>query len=207
MSRVYLVEDDQGVRRALARLLKAAGHEVSAHGDAGSFLQSLQGEAPACLVLDHNLPDSTGLELQRLLAERADCCGVVFITGRGDIPLSVRAMKSGAVDFLTKPIAENELLAAVDQALKRSARALQLRQLQRTRDELLSRLTPREREVCDEVARGRLNKQIAAMLGTAEKTVKVHRARVMEKLGVDSVADLVRLLERPEQPRTQRSEP
>jgi len=198
VSRVYLVEDDDGVRRSLARLLKTAGYEVSAHADAASFLQSFQGNAPACLVLDQNLPDSTGLAVQRLLADRATCCGIVFITGRGDIPLSVRAMKNGAIDFLTKPVPEDDLLAAVGQALAYSAEVLRLSERRRTRDELLGHLTPREREVCDGVAGGLLNKQIAARLGMAEKTVKVHRARVMEKLHVDSVADLVRLLDAPD---------
>lgn len=193
---VYLVEDDEGVRRALARVLRSSGLEVRAYGDGRSFLEDFRPEGPACLVVDQNLPDLTGLDLQQALGRVGPWHGVVFITGRGDVPTSVQAMKSGAVDFLTKPVEAGELLAAVRQALARSSDAFARRQERLEFERRLALLTPREREVCDGVARGLLNKQIAAVLGTAEKTVKVHRARVMEKLGVDSVAELARRMER-----------
>lgn len=193
---VYLVEDDEGVRRALARVLRSSGVEVRAYGDGRSFLEDFHPEGPACLVVDQNLPDLTGLDLQQALGRVGPWHGVVFITGRGDVPTSVKAMKSGAVDFLTKPVEAGVLLAAVEQALARSSDAFARRQERLEFERRLALLTPREREVCDGVARGLLNKQIAAMLGTAEKTVKVHRARVMEKLGVDSVAELARRMER-----------
>jgi FixJ family two-component response regulator len=191
---VFVVEDDASVRKALTRLLKAAGHTVESFDSASAFLDRASPDGPACLVLDQRLPGLSGLELQkRLLGEPTS---VVFLTGHGDVEVSVEAMKGGAVDFLAKPIESGRLLEAVHAGLEKSVAAFDRR---RERSSFLSRvalLTPREREVAGHVAQGLLNKQIAAELGTTEKTVKVHRARVMQKLAVGSVAELVRLAER-----------
>jgi len=196
-STVFLVDDDASVRRALARLIKSAGYQVQTFASAREFLDSGgHSEAPACLVLDVRLPGLSGLDLQRKLAEANSHIPIIFITGHGDIPMTVNAMKAGAVDFLPKPVRDTTLLPAIAQAL---ARALRERG---ERDELediqnrLDTLTPREREVMALVARGWLNKQIAFELGTVEKTIKVHRARVREKMKVASVAQLVRVAER-----------
>jgi FixJ family two-component response regulator len=191
-----VVDDDPSVLRAVTRLFSAAGLTARAFSSPAAFLQAHDPAAPGCLVLDVALPGLDGLELQQALAA-SDCARpIVFITGRGDIPTSVRAMKRGAVDFLTKPINDTELLAAVHRAVEvdRLARAARV-ELDALRQRLAS-LTPREREVLAQVVAGRLNKQIAADLGTVEKTIKVHRARIMEKMAVRSLADLVRVAER-----------
>jgi FixJ family two-component response regulator len=191
-----LVDDDPSVLRALTRLFAAAGLEPRAFPSPAAFLAAHDPTTPGCLVLDIALPGLDGLELQQALAA-SDCARpIVFITGRGDIPMSVRAMRSGAVDFLTKPVKDTELLAAVRRAIEmdRRARAARL-ELDALRRRLAS-LTPREREVLAQVVAGRLNKQIAADLGIVEKTIKVHRARIMEKMAVRSLADLVRIAER-----------
>lgn len=193
---VFVVDDDPGVLRALARLLTAAGFETRGFPSPMAFLEQHHPATPGCLVLDVALPGLNGLELQQALAVSGCARPIVFITGRGDIPTSVRAMKGGAVDFLTKPVNDEELLAAVRNAVEmdRLARAAQA--------ELaglnlrLATLTPREREVLAHVVTGRLNKQIAGDLGTVEKTIKVHRARVMEKMAAPSLAELVRIAER-----------
>ena len=191
-----MVDDDPSVLRALARLFAAAGLDARAFPSPAAFLQAHDPATPGCLVLDFALPGLDGLELQQALTV-SDCARpIVFITGRGDIPTSVRAMKGGAVDFLTKPVNDEDLLAAVHNALEidRAAREAQVEV-----DELrqrLATLTPREREVLAHVVAGRLNKQIAADLGIVEKTIKVHRARMMEKMAVRSLADLVRIAER-----------
>jgi FixJ family two-component response regulator len=193
---VFVVDDDPSVLRALTRLFAAAGLEPCAFPSPAAFLQAHDPAMPGCLVLDVALPGLDGLELQQALAV-SDCARpIVFITGRGDIPTSVRAMKSGAVDFLTKPVNDSELLAAVHRAIEvdRLARAARV-ELDALKQRLAS-LTPREREVLAQVVAGRLNKQIAADLGTVEKTIKVHRARIMEKMAVRSLADLVRIAER-----------
>jgi FixJ family two-component response regulator len=184
------------VLRALTRLLVAAGLEARGFPSPAAFLQAHDPATPGCLVLDLALPELDGLELQQALTV-SDCARpIVFITGRGDIPTSVRAMKGGAIDFLTKPVNDEDLLAAVRDALEIDRLG---REAQVEMDELkrrLANLTPREREVLAHVTAGRLNKQIAADLGTAEKTIKVHRARIMEKMAVRSLADLVRVAER-----------
>jgi FixJ family two-component response regulator len=191
-----VVDDDPSVLRALTRLFAAAGLEARAFPSPAAFLEAHDPTTFGCLVLDLALPGLDGLELQQALAV-SDCSRpIVFITGRGDIPASVRAMKGGAIDFLTKPVNDKDLLAAVRNALEidRAAREAQA-EVDALRQRLAS-LTPREREVLVHVVAGRLNKQIAADLGTVEKTVKVHRARIMAKMAVRSLADLVRIAER-----------
>jgi FixJ family two-component response regulator len=193
---VFVVDDDPSVLRALCRLLLAAGLEPRAFASPTAFLQAHDPATPGCLVLDVALPGLDGLELQQALSQSGGDRPIVFITGRGDILTTVRAMKGGAVDFLTKPINDTELLAAVQQAIDadRLARAARV-ELDALKQRLAS-LTPREREVLAHVVAGRLNKQIAADLGTVEKTIKVHRARIMAKMAVRSLADLVRIAER-----------
>lgn len=191
---VHLVDDDPSVRRALKRLLAAAGHTCEAWGAAEAFLSRAGDAGPACAIIDLQLPGASGLDLQARLAERADALPLIFLTGRGDIGASVRAMKGGAVDFLTKPVEPAALLATVATALERSRELRAAREAEARVEARLARLTPREREVLDMVVEGRLNKQIAGHLGVAEKTVKVHRARVMQKLEVRTIADLVRLV-------------
>jgi FixJ family two-component response regulator len=193
---VFVIDDDPGVLRALTRLLTAAGFQARAFPSPAAFLQQHDPAAPGCLVLDVALPGLDGLQLQEALTSSGCARPVVFITGRGDIPTSVRAMKAGAVDFLTKPVDGEDLVAAVRNAIEmdRLGRAAQA-DLASLRLRLAS-LTPREREVLAHVVAGRLNKQIAADLGIVEKTIKVHRARVMEKMAAPSLADLVRIAER-----------
>jgi FixJ family two-component response regulator len=193
---VYVVDDDSSIRQALSGLLRSVGLEVQTFGSAREFLDAPRADAPACLVLDVSLPDGSGLDLPDELRDMDLPLPIIFITGHGTIPMSVRAMKSGALEFLTKPFRDEDLLAAIKVALEqdREARAEKL-ELGGAR-RLIERLTPREREVLDLVVAGKMNKQIAANLGTAEQTVKQHRGRVMRKLEVDSVADLVRLVER-----------
>ncbi|MBB5460276.1 response regulator transcription factor [Paraburkholderia sp. Cpub6] len=191
---VFVVDDDDFVRTALARLIRSAGHRVEVFASAGEFLAGVNAAAcPACLVLDVQLPDINGLQLQRKLDGAVP---IIFITGYGDIPMSVHAMKAGASDFLAKPVSEADLLSAIELAL---GRAKQLHASRRERDKLcglLDRLTSREREVLALIATGRLNKQIADELGTVEQTIKAHRARVMRKMEVTSLAQLVHTLDR-----------
>jgi len=190
---VHVVDDDDAFRTAVMRLLEAAGYAVRGYGSAGDFLIARPNDAPGCLLLDVNLPGPSGLELQVALAQQGVALPIVFLTGHGDVPKSVRAMKAGAVDFLEKPVAREPLLAAVREALARGADARasgeRLRQL-RGRYETL---TPREREVFAGVVAGKLNKQIGAAIGAAERTVKAHRAQVLAKMGVGSVAELSRI--------------
>ena len=193
---VYLVDDDPSILKALTRLLRVGGYAVSAFRSPRDFLAQHDPAAPGCVVLDLAMPGLNGLELQTALAAAGSQRPIVFLSGHGDVPSSVRAMKAGAVDFLTKPVSERDLLAAIGRAIESD------RAMRRARAELLAigerlnTLTPREREVLRHVVSGQLNKQIAADLGTVEKTVKVHRSRVMEKMGVRSLADLVRMTER-----------
>jgi len=179
--------------KALTRLLKAEGFTVHAFNSAQSFLESYQPGSLSCLVLDVAMPELNGLHLQHRLTHAGILLPIVFLTGHGDIPMSVQAIKAGAVDFLTKPVNDTDLLRAVRAALQRAAvqheRASETAELR----ERLATLTPREREVMDHVVAGWLNKQIAGELGTGEHTIKVHRARVMQKMGVESLADLVRV--------------
>ena len=190
---VFLIDDEPSVLKALARVIGATGFRTASFSSPQSFLEQYEPAARGCLVLDVSMPGFTGLELQQALIEKNCSLPIVFLTGRGDIPTSVRAMKHGAVDFLTKPVDDNDLIAAVDRALAREAtdhvRRAQITELQMR----FSTLTSREQEVLGHVIAGRLNKQIAAVLGTTEKTVKVHRARVMEKMQAQSLAELVRL--------------
>jgi FixJ family two-component response regulator len=188
---VYVVDDSPSVRRSLTRLLRSHDFEPRCFAFARDFLALGSFDEEACLVLDVQLPDLDGLELQRRLGE--DGPPVVFITGHGDIPMSVRAMKAGAVDFLPKPFAGDQLIAAVESALTRGRSERTRRDHLAILRQRFERLTPREREVLEHVARGQANKNVAADLGTAEKTIKVHRARVMAKMEADSLADLVRM--------------
>jgi FixJ family two-component response regulator len=190
---VFVVEDTSEVRKSLSRVLGAAGYQVRSFESAEAFLAEHHSNAHGCLLLDILMPGLSGLDLQRALVASPNALPIIFLTGTGDIQTSVRAMKDGAVDFLTKPIDHVRLFAAVDQAFRRNAEErseVEIRCLIRHR---LNSLTPREREVMMQVLRGRLNKQIAAELGTGEKTVKVHRARVMVKMVARSVAELVQL--------------
>jgi FixJ family two-component response regulator len=194
---VFLVDDDPSVRRALTRLIRSAGYQVKPFGSAREFLNSdWRGKGVACLVLDVYMPGLNGMELQRELQTANAILPIIFITGRGDIPMSVQAMKAGAVDFLPKPVKDSELLRAIEQALARASRegaeSAEIEDIRR-RVEIL---TPREREVMERVVTGMMNKQIAHELGTVEKTIKVHRSRVMEKMGADSLAELVRVAEK-----------
>lgn len=191
---IHLIDDDPSVRRALGRLLAAAGHRCEAHASAEAFLARQPDAAPGCAVIDLQLPGASGFDLQARLAELEPTLPLIFLTGHGDIPASVRAMKGGAVDFLTKPVESAALLAAIATALERGRALRAVRTAEAGVDARLARLTPREREVLDRVVEGRLNKQIAVELGVAEKTVKVHRARAMHKLEARTVADLVRLV-------------
>jgi FixJ family two-component response regulator len=199
LSTVFVVDDDPSVRKALTRLIKSAGYEVRDFASARDFLDNsrvIEQGATACLVLDIRMPGLSGLDLQHELQAAKTLLPIIFITGHGDIPMSVRAMKDGAIDFLPKPVKDKELLKAIEQALFRAdhdhTERLELEDIWRRLDSL----TPREREVMGLVVRGFLNKQIAFELGTVEKTVKVHRARVMEKMEVQSLAELVRVAER-----------
>jgi RNA polymerase sigma factor (sigma-70 family) len=193
---VYVLDDDDSVRRGFVRLLESYGWQVSEHGRVIDFQAALVPGRPGCLLLDLRMPDVHGLDLLESLTKFAPLLSVVVITGYGDVQSSVKAMKLGAVDFLSKPVDEVTLVAAIGTAITRS---LELWRRSVEQESLRSRidlLTPREREVCGLVVQGLLNKQIAGELGTSEKTVKVHRARVMNKLQVQSVAQLVRLVDR-----------
>jgi RNA polymerase sigma factor (sigma-70 family) len=195
---VYLLDDEPAVVVALARMLQSSGFTVSPYTSAAEFLEAHDAEAPGCLVADVRMPGMNGLELQRTLLARGIDRAIVFVTGRGDIPTTVQAMKAGAVTFLSKPVQRAELVAAVREALLRDAAG---REQHREREDLVRRLaslTPRERQVLELVATGMLNKQIAAELGAAEKTIKVHRGRIMEKMQVRTATALVGLLSRAE---------
>ena len=191
---VHVVDDDLSFSTAVSRLLRAGGYLVRCYGSAAEFLGAARGDQPGCVLLDLHLPGPSGLELQEALADAAHSLPIVFLTGQGDIPSSVRAMRGGAEDFLTKPVQREILFAAIERALARDARERDRRTRQRELRARLESLTPREREVLREVVRGRLNKQIAARLGTTERTIKAHRANLVSKLGVQSVAELTALV-------------
>lgn len=190
---MYVVDDDTSVRTALTRLIRSVGLQAVAFPSAQGFLDSAPPRQPACLVLDLRLPGLGGLELQSRLGQAQEARPIIFLTGHGNVPASVRAMKGGAVDFLQKPVDEEELLSAIQRALALSRRALAEGKDRAEIQRRLDTLTPREREVFELVITGMLNKQIAGALGAAEKTIKVHRARVMQKMQASSVADLVRM--------------
>ena len=194
-SLVFLIDDDASVRKGVLRLLRSAGYKSEAFESASNFLMREQHSGPACVIVDVQMPGLNGIDLQSVLIQRRREEQLVFITGHGNIPMCAQAMKAGAVDFLPKPFRATELLQCVERALARSAD-----QRRRGADKaearlLLDLLTPREFEVMQLVVTGMLNKQIASELGTAEKTIKVHRGRVMKKLGIVSVAELMRLVE------------
>jgi FixJ family two-component response regulator len=193
---VCAVDDDQSVRRALGRLFKSAGYAAEIFASAEDYLSREIFEGAICLVLDVRMPGLNGLGLQEALETRGACEQIVFITGHGDVPTATRAMKKGAVDFLTKPFNDRELIEAVKRALERSEEQLRNRGERQDARGRVDKLTPREFEVLRFVVMGLLNKQIASELHTAEKTIKVHRGRVMQKLGVTSVPDLVRVSQR-----------
>lgn len=192
---VCVVDDEPSVRKSLGRLLKAAGYRVLAFASAREFLEQRPTEGPACLVLDVQMPELNGLELQEALAAEPRL-PIVFISGHGDIPTSVRAMKAGAMDFLSKPFDDKALLEAIARGLERAAQESKKYDESAEVEKRLATLTPREHEVLLQVLTGKLNKQIAAALGASEKTIKVHRGRVMHKMQVQSVAELVRLCEK-----------
>jgi len=193
---VYVVDDDEGIRSSLESLIRSVGLSVQTFASAQDFLQGQRGSAPGCLVLDVRLPGLSGLDLQSELAKAEIHTPIVFITGHGDIPMSVRAIKAGAVEFLTKPFRDQDLLDAIQQAIERDQVLRQERgEIEELRGRVLS-LTPREKEVMKLVVSGLLNKQIAAELGTSVVTVKLQRAGVMHKMGANSLAHLVRMAER-----------
>jgi FixJ family two-component response regulator len=193
---VFVVDDYAPARKSTSRLLRTAGFVVAAFASAEEFLAQYDPQMLGCLVLDVAMPALNGLELQRILTKTGRLLPIIFLTGHGDIPKSVQAMKHGASDFLTKPVNDEDLLAAVRVAIEKD-RALRREQAKLTEIQArLATLTPREREVLEYVIAGKLNKQIAGELGTVEQTVKIHRSHVMQKMGVRSVAELVRLTER-----------
>jgi FixJ family two-component response regulator len=194
---VYVVDDDDSLRKAVTRLLHAAGYDVRGYASAGDFvLASREKDKRGCVLLDIRMPGPSGLDLQEALAREDEPLPVIFLTAHGDVPTTVRAMKAGAVDFLTKPIKRDVLLSAVRTALARDAQLHTSREQLRELRSRFAKLTPREREVFDLVVAGKLNKQIAGELGMAERTVKAHRGQVMAKMQVTSLAELVHLADK-----------
>ncbi|MCX6923248.1 MAG: response regulator [Verrucomicrobia bacterium] len=190
---IFIVDDDASFRNAMSRLLRAGGYAVQTFGSAAEFLQSTRTDAPGCVLLDLRMPGPSGLDVQSALARSEYPLPIIFLTGHGDIPSSVQAMRAGAEDFLTKPVGKAVLFPAIERAL---ARGTQEREQRTRRRELRARfdaLTPREREVLAHVLSGQLNKQVAGDLGTSERTIKAHRANLMAKLQVQSVAELAHL--------------
>ncbi len=193
---VFIVDDDPSARRGLTRLVRAAGLNTESFASAADFLASEQRSGPGCIVLDVQMPEMTGPELQEELAKADYSMPIVFLSAHADVPIAAGAMKKGAVDFLTKPVDGKDLLAAIEESLARDAENRAIRAETSSIQELIETLTPREHEVMTYVITGMLNKQIAGHLEISEETVKIHRARVMQKLDVVSVAELVRLCEK-----------
>lgn len=193
---VYVVDDDESMREALKSLLRSVGLRVEAFASAHEFLQGHRSDTPGCLVLDVRLPGLSGLDLQRALADANDRRPIVFISAHGDIPMAVRAIKAGAVEFLTKPFREQDLLEAISTSIERDRAARRLRVEIADLRARFGLLTPREREVMKHVVSGHMNKQIAAELRTSEVTIKVHRGQAMQKMQAQSLADLVRMAEK-----------
>jgi FixJ family two-component response regulator len=193
---VFAIDDDPSVRKGLTRLLRSAGYKSEIFESASDFLEREQHAGPACVIVDVRMPGLNGMDLQETLIQSQREEQLIFITGHGDVSMCVRAMKAGAVDFLSKPFRGDELLQCVERALTRSREQRRRSAERNEARRLLDLLTPREFEVMQLVITGMLNKQIAGALGTAEKTVKVHRGRMMQKLRIDSVADLVRLAQK-----------
>jgi two-component system, LuxR family, response regulator FixJ len=193
---VFVIDDDDSIRKSLSRLLRSFGFEVETFASADLFLDRDPYDGVGCIILDIRMPGMTGLALQDYLAKTDYSMPIIFITGHGDIPTSVQAIQKGAVDFLPKPFDDEELLKSIRRAIEKDVKAKADQEVVRKSLERINRLTPREHEILRHIIRGMLNKQIAFKLGIAEKTVKVHRARIMEKLRVSSVADLVRLAEK-----------
>nr|WP_281720698.1 response regulator [Nitrosomonas nitrosa] len=190
---IFIVDDDPSVRKSLSRLIQSHGRQALEFPSAEAFLQQHPPERPGCLILDLSMPGLDGLALQKELEAANILLPIIFITGHGTIPSSVQAMKAGAVDFLTKPVGQDVLMRAIEAALEKDHLARQNRAEIASIEARLAALTPREREVMTYVVSGKVNKQIAAALGTVEKTIKVHRSRLMQKLGVTSVAQLVKM--------------
>jgi FixJ family two-component response regulator len=193
---IFLVDDDAGVLKGLSRLLQTRGYQAQQFTSSADFLANHDASVPGCAILDVSMPGLDGLALQQAMTAGGSQRPVIFLTGQGDIPTSVRAMKAGAIDFLTKPVSEADLLAAITRAVNVDAENRSVSVELESISASVATLTPREHEVLTHIIAGRLNKQIAGDLGTVEKTIKVHRGRVMEKLHVRSVADLVRLAEK-----------
>ena len=193
---VFVIDDDESVRKSLKRLLDAAHHKTEVFKSASEFLSRSPHPGPSCIIVDVRMPGVTGIDLQKTLIDTGREEQLVFITAHGDIPMCAQAMKAGAVDFLPKPFKPKELLESVERALSRSSEKLLLASERNRAHALLQQLTPREYEVMELVATGLLNKQVGGELGMAEKTVKTHRAHVMQKLGITSVAELMVVLQK-----------